>query len=79
MEAAGTPVLGSPVNVAANGGRGLATVACPAGTAPTGGGGQTSAFEIFFTDSFASGNTWVIRGTNTGSTVQTLRAFAVCQ
>ena len=53
-------------------------MACPAGKIITGGGGQTSAFDIFFTDSYASGNGWVIRGTNKGTTTQTLRAVAVC-
>ncbi|MFD9903185.1 hypothetical protein [Streptomyces sp. NPDC059063] len=76
---AGTPVFGTAVPVAPNGGHGYATVTCPGGTAPTGGGGSTSGYDIFFTDSFASGSDWVIRGTNTGSTEQNLTAFAVCQ
>ena len=55
-----------------------ATVTCPAGTVVTGGGGQTSAFQTFFTDSFRSGNGWTVRGTNTATAIQQLRAVAVC-
>ncbi|GII94407.1 hypothetical protein [Sinosporangium siamense] len=55
-----------------------ASVSCPAGQVPTGGGGTTSAFRIFFTDSFASGNTWSIRGTNTNTVNESIRAFVVC-
>ena len=60
------------------GGNVAATVACPAGQVPTGGGGATSAFKIFFTDSFASGNSWVVRGTNTNTVPESIRAFVVC-
>jgi hypothetical protein len=55
-----------------------ASVACPAGQVPTGGGGTTSAFKIFFTDSFASGNSWFVRGTNTNTVNESIRAFVVC-
>ncbi|MGW3078642.1 MULTISPECIES: hypothetical protein [unclassified Kitasatospora] len=75
--AAHTPVFGNPVDVPA-GGHGIATVTCPSGQVPTGGGGQTSGFDIFFTDSYPSGSSWVIRGTNTGTTTQALSANAVC-
>ncbi|WP_405090831.1 hypothetical protein OG767_25455 [Micromonospora sp. NBC_01392] len=68
----GTSVSVSP------GANGVATVTCPAGTIVTGGGGQTSAFDIFITDSFASGNGWAVRGSNRGTTVQTIRAVAIC-
>ncbi|WDZ82418.1 hypothetical protein [Micromonospora cathayae] len=68
---------GTPVSVAP-GGNGIATATCPAGTIVTGGGGRTSAFDIFFTDSFASGNGWTIRGSNRGSTTQSLTAVAIC-
>ncbi|MBB5122453.1 hypothetical protein [Streptomyces eurocidicus] len=55
-----------------------ATVTCPAGQVPTGGGGTTSAIRVFFTDSFASGRSWVIRGTNTNSVNESIRAFVIC-
>ncbi|MEU1288218.1 hypothetical protein [Kitasatospora sp. NPDC005856] len=77
MLAAHTPVFGDPVDVPA-GGHGLATATCPSGQVPTGGGGQTSAFDIFFTDSYPSGSSWVIRGTNTGTVNQSISANAVC-
>ncbi|MFS8197757.1 hypothetical protein ACLVWQ_03625 [Streptomyces sp. CWNU-52B] len=58
---------------------GLATVSCPSGLVPTGGGGASSAYRIFFTDSFVSnGNTWVVRGTNTGTTAESIQAFVIC-
>lgn len=60
------------------GGNVAASVACPAGQVPTGGGGATSAFKIFFTDSFASGGTWFVRGTNTNTVNESIRAFVVC-
>ncbi len=72
-----TQTVGAFVAVAP-GGNGLASVACPAGKIITGGGGQTSAFDITFTDSYASGNGWVIRGNNRGAGVQSIRAVAVC-
>lgn len=74
----GSDVFGPSVSVAP-GGHGLATATCPVGTKLTGGGGTTSAFDIFFTDSFRSaGRSWTIRGTNTGSNTQSLAAFARC-
>ncbi|MFI1170452.1 hypothetical protein [Streptomyces melanogenes] len=76
---AGTPVYGASVTVQGNRDHGIAYAECPAGTAPTGGGGVTSGYDIFFTDSYASGNAWYIRGTNTGSGSQSLTAFALCQ
>ncbi|MFE7563714.1 hypothetical protein [Kitasatospora sp. NPDC057500] len=75
--AAHDQVVGDWVDVAP-GANGVAFVACPAGEVPTGGGGQTSAFRIFFTDSFASGDFWVVRGTNTGTGTESIRATAVC-
>jgi hypothetical protein len=71
-------VAGLYVSVAP-GANGIASVACPAGTVVTGGGGQTSAFRIFFTDSYRSGNSWIVRGTNTGTATESIRAVAVCQ
>ena len=62
----------------APGANAIATVACPAGTVITGGGGQTSGFDIFFTDSFASGNGWTVRGSNRGTTTQSLTPVAIC-
>ncbi|MFE6056474.1 hypothetical protein ACFQ6N_37510 [Kitasatospora sp. NPDC056446] len=55
-----------------------AAVECPSGQVPTGGGGQTSAFKIFFTDSYPSGSYWIIRGTNTNTVEESIRATAVC-
>lgn len=69
--------LGQPVRVPP-GGHGLATATCGPGKKLTGGGGATSAFDIFFTDSYGEGSTWTIRGTNTGTTTQSLVAFARC-
>lgn len=60
------------------GANGVATVTCPSGQVPTGGGGQTSAFKIFFTDSYPSGSAWVVRGTNTNTVDESIRATAVC-
>ena len=70
-------VVGTGVSVAP-GGHGLATATCPAGKIVSGGGGATSAFDIEFTDSTVSGNGWLIRGTNHGTSTQTLTATAVC-
>ncbi|MEV6978380.1 hypothetical protein [Kitasatospora sp. NPDC093806] len=75
--AAHTQVVGDWVVVHA-GGNGFATVTCPSGQVPTGGGGQTSAFKIFFTDSYANGSAWVVRGTNTNTVDESIRATAVC-
>ncbi|MFB6893003.1 hypothetical protein ACFCX4_27250 [Kitasatospora sp. NPDC056327] len=75
--AAHDQVAGDWVDVAP-GANGVAFVACPSGEVPTGGGGQTSAFRIFFTDSYPSGGYWVVRGTNTGNSTESIRATAVC-
>ncbi|GAA0593590.1 hypothetical protein [Streptomyces crystallinus] len=75
---AGAPVFGTSVSVG-GGSNGSAYVYCPAGTAPTGGGGQTSGWDIFLTDSYASGDGWVVRGRNTGAAAQSLTAFVLCQ
>jgi len=72
-----TQVSGTAVSVAPNT-NGIASVSCPAGTIVTGGGGQTSGIDIFFTDSFASGNGWTIRGTNKGTFAQSLTPIAIC-
>jgi hypothetical protein len=70
--------FGTPVSVPP-GGHGIASVICPAGTVVTGGGGTTSAFDITFTDSFASGNGWIIRGNNASTTTtESLTAVVVC-
>ncbi|MFI1105963.1 hypothetical protein [Streptomyces melanogenes] len=75
---AGAPVFGTSARLAA-GSPGSATVDCPAATAPTGSGGQTSGWDIFVTDSYASGNNWIIRGKNTGTATQSLTASVLCQ
>lgn len=76
---AGTTVYGTSVSVPGDRGYGIASAECPPGTSPSGGGGTTSNYDIFFTDSYAAGNSWYIRGTNTGGSAQNLTAFAVCQ
>ncbi|GAA0445160.1 hypothetical protein ACFQ2B_01220 [Streptomyces stramineus] len=70
-------VFGDAVEVAP-GANGRATAVCPPGRVPVGGGGETSAFRIFVTDSFAQGASWVARGTNTGDAAESMRAFAMC-
>ncbi|MEE1827493.1 hypothetical protein PUR61_35700 [Streptomyces sp. BE20] len=55
-----------------------AAVLCPSGQVPTGGGGTTSAFRIFLTDSYPSGSAWIVRGTNTNNVDESIRAYAVC-
>jgi hypothetical protein len=60
------------------GGTGSSTATCPAGTIVTSGGYNTSGFNIYATDSFKSGNTWVVIGKNIGTTTQTLTAVAYC-
>ncbi|MEU3567595.1 hypothetical protein AB0E96_04060 [Kitasatospora sp. NPDC036755] len=77
MLAAHDQVFGDFVDVAP-GANGYATVSCPSGEVPTGGGGQTSAFRIFVTDSYPSGSSWVVRGTNTGTATESILATAVC-
>ncbi|MEW2116981.1 hypothetical protein AB0945_17640 [Streptomyces sp. NPDC005474] len=71
------PLTGTPVSVPA-GGYGYATVACPAGTLLSGGGGTTSGYNMYLTDSYASGSSWIIRGTNTGTSAANLTAYVVC-
>ncbi|MEU5432056.1 hypothetical protein AB0G73_01620 [Streptomyces sp. NPDC020719] len=75
---AGTPVFGTAAQLA-GGSTGSAYAYCPSGTAPTGGGGSTSAWDIFLTDSYASGSSWVVRGKNTGTGTESLTAFVLCQ
>ncbi|MBT2386498.1 hypothetical protein [Streptomyces sp. ISL-11] len=70
-------VFGDAVEVAP-GANGRSTAVCPVGRVPVGGGGETSAFRIFVTDSFAQGASWVTRGTNTGSAPESMRAFVLC-
>src|SRR5687767_8297410 len=78
-QARATSITGAPVSIAPGANR-TTSVVCPAGTVVTGGGGQTSAFRIFFTDSYQSGNSWVVRGTNTNTTSnESLTAVAVCR
>jgi len=71
-------IISGPAVEILPGQNGIASVTCA--TRATGGGGTTSAFDIFFTDSFPSSNkVWTVRGTNTGTTAQTLQAWAVCR
>jgi len=56
----------------------LATVSCPVGATPVGGGGDTTGIRTFLTASFSSGQTWNVRGTNTGTMASTLRAYVLC-
>jgi len=77
----GSDVFGVPVEITP-GSNGLAIAKCPRGTTLTGGGGVTSGFNIFFTDSFRSApKKWTVRGTNnppTAGGTETLTAFARC-
>lgn len=75
--AAHQQIFGSFVTVPP-GGNLPASATCPAGQVPTGGGGTTSAYKIFFTDSYASGTSWYVRGTNTNTVNESISAFAVC-
>lgn len=71
-------ITGPSVTLAPRG-TGSASVACPPGTLLTGGGHSTSAFDIYTTDSFHSGNTWVVIAKNLSTTSsQTIRAVARC-
>jgi hypothetical protein len=76
LNATGTGVYGTAVSVPP-GGNGIAFVVCP-GSWPSGGGGKTSAVNMYFTDSYAEGFAWYVRATNTGTATATLTAFAVC-
>ncbi|MDT0309363.1 hypothetical protein RM780_20710 [Streptomyces sp. DSM 44917] len=67
----------TPVSIAP-GTSGSASVACPAGQVPTGGGAGTSAFDIYLLDTRPSGNGWVAFGRNVGTTAQTLTTYVVC-
>ena len=60
------------------GGIGTATVTCPGGTQPTGGGFRTTAFDIQVTDSAPDGFGWMVIGRNVGSTPESLRAVVIC-
>ncbi len=62
----------------APGGIGSATVTCPGGTQPTGGGFRTTAFDIQVTDSTPDGFGWLVIGRNVGSTTEELRAVVIC-
>lgn len=75
---AGSDVFGPPTTVAP-GNNGIATARCPRGTTVTGGGGSTSGINVFFTDSYRTrGRVWLVRGTNTSGTDQSISAFARC-
>ncbi|MEV6395500.1 hypothetical protein AB0M39_12105 [Streptomyces sp. NPDC051907] len=72
------PQVSGPLVTVPPGQNRIASVACPSGQVPTGGGGTTSAIRTYFTDSFPSGNSWVVRGTNTNTMDESIRAYAVC-
>jgi len=73
--------LGPEVEVGA-GETGIATVECPQGEVPTGGGGFNpapfSGHPFAITNSFPQGNTWVLTALNTASSPNKLAAFVVC-
>ncbi|MFJ5921619.1 hypothetical protein ACIQF6_03310 [Kitasatospora sp. NPDC092948] len=75
------PHLGPEVDVGA-GETGIATVECPSGEVPTGGGGFNPALlsghPFAITNSFPEGNVWVLTALNTSSSVQKLAAFVLC-
>lgn len=75
--AAHNQYLGSPVDVPA-GSFAFATVNCPAGQVPTGGGATTSGTFNYLTDSLATATGWEIGVRNTGTASQTVRAFVIC-
>ncbi|GAB2746867.1 hypothetical protein [Kitasatospora kifunensis] len=77
-EAADAPLtLGSWVSIPAHG-HGVATASCPTGTFPTVGNWHTSAYDIYATDYYRSGNTWYVLGTNMGTTTEYLEATVTC-
>ncbi|MBV2152290.1 hypothetical protein [Kitasatospora sp. SUK 42] len=59
---------------------GTASVTCPSGEVPTGGGGRSGGDSVFLLASTTHGdNNWIVTGVNTSSiTSQTLAAFVVC-
>lgn len=74
-EGPATPVVANSSGTAF----GSASIACPAGTVVTGGGGRTSGRALFFTDSYKDGNGWTVIGTNTATSGSIdLWAVAVC-
>ncbi|MGW1776749.1 hypothetical protein [Streptomyces sp. NPDC002104] len=61
------------------GGFGYAHVNCPAGTVPTGGGGQTGSRLTFLTDTLPSPTGWTVGAKNTDtSRSNTASAWVVC-
>jgi hypothetical protein len=67
----------SPVTLAP-GASGSASVSCPAGEVPTGGGAGTSAFDIYLLDTRPAGGSWLVYGKNTGTYDQSLTAYVIC-
>ncbi|RKN07179.1 hypothetical protein [Streptomyces radicis] len=67
-----TPVTITPGSSA------LASVTCPTGQVPTGGGAGTSSFDIYLLDTRPSGNSWIAYGKNTGTFDQSLTAYVIC-
>ncbi|WP_405530526.1 hypothetical protein OG592_21920 [Streptomyces avidinii] len=68
---------GPVVNIPA-GGFSYASVNCPSGSVPTGGGGQTSSGLTLLTDSFPAGNGWTIGVKNTDTATRSAWAHVVC-
>ncbi|MCX4808458.1 hypothetical protein ACFWWM_23435 [Streptomyces sp. NPDC058682] len=68
---------GEQVSIPA-GGFGFAHVACPAGTVPTGGGGQTTSTLTFITDSLPNSGGWSVGVKNTADVSNRASAWVIC-
>ncbi|MFE3553453.1 hypothetical protein ACFXKW_01015 [Streptomyces sp. NPDC059193] len=60
------------------GGFGFAHVDCPAGTVPTGGGGQTTSTLTFITDSIPTSGGWSVGVKNTADVSNRASAWVIC-
>ncbi|MGP4111381.1 hypothetical protein ACTWP5_10740 [Streptomyces sp. 4N509B] len=69
--------VGERVDVAP-GDVGYATVECPYGQVPTGGGAATSAEDIAILDTHPTATGWLASGVNFGDSTQELRAYVIC-
>jgi hypothetical protein len=67
----------APVSIAP-GTSSSASVSCPAGQVPSGGGAGTSAFDVYLLDTRPAGSGWLVFGRNTGTTTQSITAYVVC-
>jgi hypothetical protein len=71
-------VVSTSAGIGANG-NASASIACPAGTQVTGGGGRSSLFQIALASSQPSGNGWEIDAHNyTATGGQAIFVFALC-